>query len=178
MISPLIYSHADYVKQNDKNQETITSRFFPEQKTKKSFVLRHLSPVHKVLTGIWKPLSGQIVSSSIHFNVVRESVHECTFDRQPGNFQNYASGNHISTSAYMLKIEKLSDHLQHDLYMDTSYKFTLAWVFVSHACIRRTMNTFINDFICLQGFRANESTAYSIIMSQDHFHNSPQHYFM
>ena len=107
MISPLIYSHADYVKQNDKNQETITSRFFPEQKTKKSFVLRHLSPVHKVLTGIWKPLSGQIVSSSIHFNVVRESVHECTFDRQPGNFQNYASGNHVSTSAYMLKIEKL-----------------------------------------------------------------------
>ena len=105
MISPLIYSHADYVKQNDKNQETITSRFFPEQKTKKSFVLRHLSPVHKVLTGIWKPLSGQIVSSSIH--LVRESVHKCTFDRQPGNFQNYASGNHVSTSAYMLKIEKL-----------------------------------------------------------------------
>ena len=105
MISPLIYSHADYVKQNDKNQETITSRFFPEQKTKKSFVLRHLSPVHKVLTGIWKPLSGQIVSSSIH--LVRESVHKCTFDRQPGNFQNYASGNHVSTSACMLKIEKL-----------------------------------------------------------------------
>ena len=38
MISPLIYSHADYVKQNDKNQETITSRFFPEQKTKESSV--------------------------------------------------------------------------------------------------------------------------------------------
>ena len=97
MISPLIYSHADYVKQNDKNQETITGRFFP--------VLRPLSPVHKVLTGIWKPLSGQIVSSSIHS--VRESVHKCTFDRQPGNFQNYASGNHVSTSACMLKIEKL-----------------------------------------------------------------------
>ena len=174
MISPLIYSHADYVKQNDKNQETITSRFFPEQKTKKSFVLRHLSPVHKVLTGIWKPLSGQIVSSSIH--LVRESVHKCTFDRQPGNFQNYASGNHVNKRMHVENWE--TDHLQHDLYMDTSYKFTLAWVFVSHACIRRTMNTFINDFICLQGFRANESTAYSIIMSQDHFHNSPQHYFM
>ena len=36
------------------------------------------------------------------------------------------------------------------------------------------MNTSINDLICLQGFSANESTAYSIIMSQDHFHNSPQ----
>ena len=102
MISPLIYSHADYVMQNNKNQETIPSRFFPEQKTKKSFVLRHLSPVHKVLTGIWKPLSGQIVSSSIH--LVRESVHKCTFDRQSGNFQNYASGNHVSTSACMLRI--------------------------------------------------------------------------
>ena len=105
MISPLIYSHADYVKQNNKNHETIPRRFFPEQKTKKSFVLRHLSPVHKVLTGIWKPLSGQIVSSSIH--LVRESVHKCTFDRQSGNFQNYASGNHVSTSACMLRIEKL-----------------------------------------------------------------------
>ena len=105
MISPLIYSHADNVKQNNKNQETIPRRFFPEQKTKKSFVLRHLSPVHKVLTGIWKPLSGQIVSSSIH--LVRERVHKCTFDRQSRNFQNYASGNHVSTSACMLRIEKL-----------------------------------------------------------------------
>ena len=95
------------VDTDDWKQKNKNLTISPEQKTKKSFVLRHLSPVHKVLTGIWKPLSGQIVSSSIHFNVVRESVHECTFDRQPGNFQNYASGNHVSTSAYMLKIEKL-----------------------------------------------------------------------
>ena len=34
-------------KQKDKNHETIPSRFFPEQKTKKSFVLSHLCPVHE-----------------------------------------------------------------------------------------------------------------------------------
>ena len=82
MISPLIYSHADYVKQNDKNQETITSRFFPEQKTKKSFGLRHLCPVHEVLTGIWKLLSGQIVNSFGHGR--------CTFDYQSRKVKNYA----------------------------------------------------------------------------------------
>ena len=37
----------DDVKQKDKNHETIPSRFFPEQKTKKSFVLSHLCPVHE-----------------------------------------------------------------------------------------------------------------------------------
>ena len=38
------------VKQNNKNHETIPSIFFPEQKTNRSFVLRHLCPVHEVLT--------------------------------------------------------------------------------------------------------------------------------
>ena len=43
-------SDIDDVKQNNKNHETIPSIFFPEQKTKRSFVLRHLCPVHEVLT--------------------------------------------------------------------------------------------------------------------------------
>ena len=44
----------------------------PEQKTKKSFGLRHLCLVYKILTGILKPLiSGQNVNS----HLVRESVH-------------------------------------------------------------------------------------------------------
>ena len=43
-------SGIDDVKQNNKNHETIPSIFFPEQKTKRSFVLRHLCPVHEVLT--------------------------------------------------------------------------------------------------------------------------------
>ena len=40
----------DDIKQKNKNHETIPRRFFPEQKTKRSFVLRHLCPVHKGLT--------------------------------------------------------------------------------------------------------------------------------
>jgi len=40
----------DDVKQKNKNHETIPSRFLPEQKTKKSFILRHLCPVHEGLT--------------------------------------------------------------------------------------------------------------------------------
>ena len=40
----------DDVKQKNKNHEAISSGFFPEQETKKSFVLHHLCPVHKVLT--------------------------------------------------------------------------------------------------------------------------------
>ena len=43
-------SDIDDVKQKNKNHETIPSIFFPEQKTKRSFVLRHLCPVHEVLT--------------------------------------------------------------------------------------------------------------------------------
>ena len=33
-----------------------TKQIFPEQKTKKFFALRHLCPVHEVLSGIWNPL--------------------------------------------------------------------------------------------------------------------------
>ena len=42
------------VKQKNKNHETVPSRFwFLEQETKRSFVLRHLCPVHEVLTWEW-----------------------------------------------------------------------------------------------------------------------------
>ena len=43
-------TNTDDVKQKN-NHETVPSRFFPEQKTNRSFVLCHLCPVHKVLTG-------------------------------------------------------------------------------------------------------------------------------
>ena len=53
---------------------------FPEQKTKKSFALHHLCPVHEVLTGIWNSLiSAQIVNS------FRQG--KCTFDCQSGNLK-------------------------------------------------------------------------------------------
>ena len=77
-----------------------TKQIFPKQKTKTSFVLRYLCTVHKVLTGIFSGLiSGQIVNS---FGQGR-----CAFDCQSGNFKNYATGNHVSTSSCMLRIEKL-----------------------------------------------------------------------
>ena len=44
-----------------------------------------------------------------------------------------------------------TDQLQHDLYVDISYKFTLAWVFVSHACTQINVNTFINDLVLFTG---------------------------
>ena len=48
------------------------------KQTKNSFVLRHLCPVLKVLTGIRKPLiAGQIVNSF--------GQGMCTFDCQSGN---------------------------------------------------------------------------------------------
>ena len=59
-------------------------QIFPEQKTKKSFALRHLCPVHEVLSGIGNPLiSGQIVTLF--------GQGKCTFDCQSGTFKNYSS---------------------------------------------------------------------------------------
>ena len=40
-----------------------------------------------------------------------------------------------------------TDYLQHYLYVGISYKFTLARVFVSHACTQITLNTSINDLV-------------------------------
>ena len=40
----------DNIKRKNKNNEAILSRFFPEQKTERSFVLRHICPIHEVLT--------------------------------------------------------------------------------------------------------------------------------
>ena len=74
-----------------------TKQIFPEKKTKKSFALCHLCPVQKVLSGIWNPLiSGQIV------NLFGQG--KSTFDCQYGNFKNYSSGNHVSTSSCKFRI--------------------------------------------------------------------------
>ena len=128
------------IKQKNKKPWKHTKQIFPEQKTKKSVALHHLCPVHEVLTGIWNPLiSAQIVNSF--------GQGKCTFDCQSGNLKNYASGNHVSTSSCMLIENWNNDHLQHYLYVDISYKFTLTWVFVSHALTQITINTFINDLV-------------------------------
>ena len=107
-------------KINEQKPWNNTKQIFLEQKTKKSFVLHHLCPVHEVLTGIWNPLmSGQIVNSFGQGN--------CTTHCQSGNFKNYTS---IPMSQYLC-LNKLvhvenweTDHLQYDFYMDISYKCT------------------------------------------------------
>ena len=38
-----------------------------------------------------------------------------------------------------------TNYLQHYLYVDSSYKFTLVWVFVSHACTQMWFGTFYRD---------------------------------
>ena len=44
-----------------------------------------------------------------------------------------------------------TDHLQPDLYVDISNKFTLVWVFHSHACTQITVNAFINNLVLFTG---------------------------
>ena len=89
------------LKTKEQKPSNDTKQISPEKKKKeKSFVLTHLGPVHKVLAGIWKPLiSGQMAYSF--------GQGKCTFDCQSGNLKNYASGNHVSTTSYMLRIKKL-----------------------------------------------------------------------
>ena len=132
-------------KKKDQQPWNNTIQNFPEQKTKKSFALPHLCPwpVHEVLSGIWNPLiSGQIVISF--------GQGKCTFDCQTGNIKNSSSGNHVSTSSCMLS-DWETDQLQHDFYVDISYKFTLAWVFVPHACTQIKVIAFINDLVLFAG---------------------------
>ena len=70
----------DIIKQKNKEPWKHTKQIFPEQRTKKSFALHHLCPVHEVLTGIWNPLiSAQIVNSF--------GQGKCTFDFQSGNLK-------------------------------------------------------------------------------------------
>ena len=69
-------------------------------------------------------------------------------------FKNYASGNHVSTSSCLLRIEIL-----------ITLNVTCMWtfhtrVFVSHACTQITKNTFINELVfftvmirCSWGYR-------------------------
>ena len=69
----------------------------------KQIVLRHVCPVHKILTGIWKPLiSGQNVNS----HLVRESVHLAVATSRLNKVM------HVDNWG--------TDHLQHDLYVDIS----------------------------------------------------------
>ena len=66
--------------------------------------------------GVWKPLSGQIVRSF--------GQRKCTFDYQSGNFKKYCSGNHVSTSSGMLRIEIL-----------ITFNMTCLWTFDTNSLL-------------------------------------------
>ena len=90
---------------------------------------------------------------------------KCSFDSsQSGKLKIYSSGT-VSTSSSMFRIETNgeTDHLQHDLFVDISYTFTLAYGFVSYACTRITMNTCLSGkkfvlFTSIQYFMVNAHT--------------------
>ena len=134
----------DDVKRKNNRLETISSRFPLNRKQRiKSFALRHLCPVHEVLSGIGNSLiSGQIVTLF--------GQGKCTFDCQSGTFKNYSSGNHVSTNSCMLKIEKLINFNMTCMWTFHT-NFTLAWVFVSHSYTQINANTFINDLVLFTG---------------------------
>ena len=99
---------------NTKDQQpwNNTKQIFPEQKTKKSFALGHLCPVHELWVEFWNPLlSGQIINSF--------GQGKCTFDCQSGNFKNYSFGNHVSARSCMLRTEKLIN-------------FNMTWMWTFH----------------------------------------------
>ena len=111
------------IQQKNKKTWKHIKQIFPEQKTKKSFALHHLCPVHEVITGIWNPLiSAQIVNSF--------GQGKCTFDCQSGNLKNYASGNHVSTSLCMLRIEIV-----------ITFNITCMWTFHT--------NSLLHEFSCM-----------------------------
>ena len=70
-----------------------------------------------------------------------------------------------------------TDHLQYDLFVNISYKFTLAEVFVSYACTRITLNTCLGDkkigtFYTDSVLYDELMPTYSMIISHDHLNNS------
>ena len=71
-----------------------------QAKNDKVFVLRHLFPVHEVLTGIWKLSIDIWTNCQINYSFAQG---KCTFDCtcQPGNFKNYDSRNHACLNKLM-----------------------------------------------------------------------------
>ena len=111
--------HRWHIKQKNKKPRKHTKEIFPEQKTKKYFVLHHLCPVHEILTGIWNPLiSGQIVNSF--------GQGKCTFDCQSGNLKNLCLWQPCLNK--LMHVENWNTHhFQHYLYVNprpTTFSYT------------------------------------------------------
>ena len=117
-----------------------TKQIFPEEKTKKSFALRHLCPGHELLSGILESINTWTNCQFIWSGKVYIWLSVWEFQKL-----------FLCLNKVMHVESWETDQLQHDLNVDISYKFTLAWVFVSHACTQITVNTFTNDLVLFTG---------------------------
>ena len=112
----------DDVKQKNNDLEPIPSRFSLNRKQRSVLFYLICVQYRKFWVEFWNPLiPGQILNSF--------GQGKCTFDCQSGNLKDYSSC--LNKVMHVENWE--TDQLQHDLYVDISHKFTLAWVFVSHA---------------------------------------------
>ena len=134
-----------WLKTREQTPLNNTKQIFLEQKTKKSFPSPHLCPeftkfwsefgIHKHLTNCQFIWSGKVYIWLSVWGFQK------LFLWQP------------CLNKFMHVENWESDHLQHDLYVDISNKFTLAWVFVSHACTytQITVNSFMNYLVLSVG---------------------------
>ena len=124
----------DDIKEKNKKPWKHTKQIFPEQKTKIYIVLHHLFPEHEVLI-----ISGQLVSAF--------GQGKCTFDYQSGNLKNYASGNHVSTSSCMLRIEILITFNVTCMWTFHTNSLLHEYLFLMHVHKYNYIDTFINDLV-------------------------------
>ena len=124
------------IQQKNKKTWKHIKQIFPEQKTKKSFALHHLSSTR-----------------GFHWNLEYVNIcANCQFIWSAEVYIWLLVWEFKTLCLWQPCLNKLmhvenwhTDHLQHYLYVDISCKFTLARVFVSHAGI--TINTFVNDLV-------------------------------
>ena len=121
-------------KTKEQQPSNNSKQIFHEQKTKKSFALRHLCPIHEVLSAILEPINFWTNCQFIWAGKVYIWLSVCLSKTIP--LANMSQQGHAcwelrnwSTSTWLVR-----GHFN---------KFTLAWVFVSHACSQITMSTFI-----------------------------------
>ena len=138
-------------KTKEERPWTNTKQIFPEQKTKKSFALRHLCPVHEVLSGNLESISTWTNCQFIWSGKVYIWLLVWEFQKL-----------FLCLNKVMHVENWETDQLQHYLYVDISYSLFHGYLFVLHV-----HNTNCEHFHKWFGtlYRDNEGTAYSIIIS-------------
>jgi len=125
---------ADDIKQKNKIHETIPSRFSLNRKQRSLF----FNAISVQYTKFW-------LEFGIHKYLDKLSIHlvrECVLWLSVWTFKEPCLWQPCLNKLMHVKNWR-TDNLQQDLYVDISYKYTLAWVFVSHACTQITMNTYM-----------------------------------